>query len=76
MSVLPTEKEIIDGLHVENTALKVENLLLIELVEKGYKESAKANCFARRLGDIGECVEGYWLSSDIKKELDYIKEDI
>jgi len=76
MSLLPTEKEIIDGLYVENAALKVENLLLIELVEKGYKESAKANCFARRLGDVGECIEGYWLSSNAKKELDKIKQGL
>ena len=70
-------EDFIEKMKVDNKAMEhLLNQRCVLLVEKGYKEAAKANCFARRLGDIGECVEGYWLSSDIKKELDYIKEDI
>ena len=65
-----------DRLLEKNTTLKVKNILLVELVEMGYKEAARANCYARKLGDIGECVEGYWLSSNAKKELDNIKQGL
>jgi len=76
MSLLPTKKETMDRLLEKNTTLKVKNILLVELVEMGYKEAARANCYARKLGDIGECVEGYWLSSNAKKELDNIKQGL
>jgi len=70
MSMIPTKKEVINGLHASNTALKAENLLLIELVEKGYREAARANCHARYLGDIQICIDEFWLNSKIKRELD------
>ena len=76
MSLLPTKKEIMDRLLAKNTTLKVKNMLLVELVEMGYKEAARANCYARKLGDIGVCIEGYWLSSNAKKELDNIKQGL
>ena len=43
--------------------------LLAVLVERGYKQAAKANCHARKWGDIAEGVEEMWNNSNIKKEL-------
>jgi len=68
--MLSTKNEIMDDLYIANYDLKAENLFLVKLVEKGFKEAARYNCFARQWGDINECVNSSWANSKIKRELD------